>query len=1792
MSVQKVIPGLEEIMADAPAGGELAPPPPVQTTVNSSSIQRKSVAPIQPSRSQLLARMPTSRAELLAKQNKSIAKMKVPPKKITFAEWIAYRIDQYISTRRGQIATLSLLGGLLIIVGAIFLKAVQAAEAFPEMVWESWTFLADPGAHTGQTKDVSYEWQLAVSERRLNVFCLLLGWSDKSISLIRQICLANASENGGVIVVLAEIDKEELEAELESQMRHEELRGTRVIFRTGTPLLSVDLLKVSAHRARSIIIMANSAGDADKSDAAILPELRDIDNDPLLRLVGGNDVEILVSHDVIGRLVLMSARSPGLARVYSALLGFEGNEFYFKEWPECVGVAFSGLAERFPNAIPLGIKRKGGEVFICPGANMIVEEGDEILVLAEDDDTYKACPPAVVETGKVPVPSPKPLISERILMCGWRRDIRDMIQLLDAVVRPGTELHMICEEPVHLRNKSLLDSGLDISTLKHLTLIHHMGNTAIRRQLEKLPWSSFTSIMILSDQSRELDIMHSDSHSLASLLLIRDLQARSLRKTHGQSPDKVPDYCKCISEILDPRTQRTISTSATILKLSEFIQSNELVSCILAMISESRDVRVILDELLGPQGAYFEVEPSTRYCEPFEKVSFWQLAKRAMTRGDILCGFQLRGEESTILNPEGKELPRVWGNVDMVVVRNAKTTIATRRSSLTAVNAEDFERTTKSRQVKDQISRQRLLSAIIQDADLGGGSDIDRTSIVRALSTFAEEEEAGGSFATHPASFTFGQKRQTSVRGLIAAARMLADALESAENNRNICSDSCDVEETVSAFISVDASHRYTRTQVAIMTDATAEEFKAQGNELYKRGDYQRAIDKYTQAIDAAPTVVAYYGNRAAASFMLGKHKDVVTDCNRAIVFDPLYMKGYVRKAKAQLALGDNEAAMKTYQAGLVRDPNNATLLNEKRTLEMALDKLQRGKEHLAAAVNVLDGAMQVCTGSSQIKLLRGEALIGAERYDEAFAVLTQLMRTDSSSPELLFLRARCLYFQGEFPSAIKHLQQALRSDPDNSKCMKEIKRIRHLETSKEEANNAFKSGNMALAVEMYTECLKIDPQNKAFNSKIHCNRANALSRLDRHEEAIKDCDKAIYYDHGYAKAYLRKAACLKALGGLENLEQALRVYDQASKLVGDDAQRDIQNSIRQTKLDIKKAKRKDYYKILNVSQNATEAEIKKSYKRMALKFHPDRHAGKSDEQKAEAEAAFKDVGEAYAVLSDAQKRQRYDSGVDLEDLDSDFGGGGMGGGMGGVDPSQIFQVTATILAPVFSWHSTHQCNGDRHTAPHLITFLNTGTLVVMAAMNSDSQKRLRTNEAGDSADAAETHWINEYQGYSLPEDNSAIERIPISSVTPEQFFAKYICTRTPVVLTGFLQDEYFTAPTKWSTSDDRLVELAGDTKLTVERRGDVNEKFGKGIAVEMPFRELLQLIASGDEMHYLTTQEVAFEEDGRPEIMAPFMKKLQQDFPVRPKLMGHLIPQNINMWMGNNKHGSSTGLHHDHHDNLYILMRGKKRFRLYSPGDAGKMYVRGRIAHVHPNGLINYVGKETTPYGAEPAAEREALAAIEKNEAERELAEAEQAVEAGEPGAEARLEAAEQRLEKAMFGVLQAENSDGEGDEEYEDGAFHFEESEAEGDDESEVGELDELALDPEEEDQEADKKTAKRDVGETEIMYPVSFSQVDTFRLRGGEQARKELHTEFPKFSEAKAAFCDLEVGDMLFLPASWFHEVESYGSAQGNGHLALNYWYQPPDQLSPTHFSSPYSSPFWERDWEQRFASKQDA
>lgn len=136
--------------------------------------------------------------------------------------------------------------------------------------------------------------------------------------------------------------------------------------------------------------------------------------------------------------------------------------------------------------------------------------------------------------------------------------------------------------------------------------------------------------------------------------------------------------------------------------------------------------------------------------------------------------------------------------------------------------------------------------------------------------------------------------------------------------------------------------------------------------------------------------------------------------------------------------------------------------------------------------------------------------------------------------------------------------------------------------------------------------------------------------------------------------------------------------YEKVFKL---DKSKEHQQLLKEAKLELKKSKRKDYYKILGVAKTATDDEIKKAYRKRALMHHPGdfffcwkqknllkiilknikkrsfpKWNWRSEKRRGKK---FKEVGEAYAVLSDSKKRARYDNGQDLEEM----GSGGMSGG-------------------------------------------------------------------------------------------------------------------------------------------------------------------------------------------------------------------------------------------------------------------------------------------------------------------------------------------------------------------------------------------------------------------------------------------------------------------------------------------------------------------------------------------------
>ncbi len=97
---------------------------------------------------------------------------------------------------------------------------------------------------------------------------------------------------------------------------------------------------------------------------------------------------------------------------------------------------------------------------------------------------------------------------------------------------------------------------------------------------------------------------------------------------------------------------------------------------------------------------------------------------------------------------------------------------------------------------------------------------------------------------------------------------------------------------------------------------------------------------------------------------------------------------------------------------------------------------------------------------------------------------------------------------------------------------------------------------------------------------------------------------------------------------------------------------------------------KRDYYEVLGVDRQASAREVKSAYRKLAVKYHPDRNRGDQ-----EAEARFKEAAEAYAVLSDSDKRARYDR----------FGHQGLGGGVGGFDPA-VFGDFSDILGDFFGF--------------------------------------------------------------------------------------------------------------------------------------------------------------------------------------------------------------------------------------------------------------------------------------------------------------------------------------------------------------------------------------------------------------------------------------------------------------------------------------------------------------------------
>ncbi|KAJ3120975.1 DnaJ sub C member 7 [Nowakowskiella sp. JEL0407] len=468
---------------------------------------------------------------------------------------------------------------------------------------------------------------------------------------------------------------------------------------------------------------------------------------------------------------------------------------------------------------------------------------------------------------------------------------------------------------------------------------------------------------------------------------------------------------------------------------------------------------------------------------------------------------------------------------------------------------------------------------------------------------------------------------------------------------------------------------------------------------------------------------------------MLKKYTDALQDSKRAIELDEFFIKAYIRSSKCYLNLGrlvEAKAELQVAKSIVKKTPNlrdNLTVLekelNNVSKIEIFLKQcteaietrdFKAGLRHLDSAMIAVDStlASKLSGGSRRVlpvdfaqvpfkwKLLRVECLAGLKFLEDAGKLAHSMLMDDSRSPEALTMYARIQYMQGAaYPTVSRFLLKALEYDQEYATARTLLKSAKAVEAMRKEGNEAFEKGKWQEALDIYTKILENDTDNSMIRARILSNRANVRSKLNLYQQSVTDCNAALSLleelefppdsinadptpvtpsdmknsneSKLFLKLYLRRAECHMKL---ENYDDAVRDYSSAETI--NPADPAIQRALRSAQAAQKQAKRKDYYKILGVDRDASDNEIKKAYRKCALQHHPDKNALLPPEEKEASENKFKQIQEAYNVLSDPQKKRMFDSGMDIDGESASDGMGGMGGnpfGGGGIPMEELMRM-------------------------------------------------------------------------------------------------------------------------------------------------------------------------------------------------------------------------------------------------------------------------------------------------------------------------------------------------------------------------------------------------------------------------------------------------------------------------------------------------------------------------------------
>lgn len=595
-------------------------------------------------------------------------------KKVTLREKLQYGFDNLMS--KGTASLVAVLFGataLVILLVALALSLLDGSHPqLGENAWASLMHIIDAGTITGaDTEDVTFVVLMSLAtlcglfvtsiligiitsgfEEKLDALkkgnsrvietnhTVILGFDYNTFTVISELVEANENQKSGCIVILSPDEKETVE-ELVSQ-GVPDLKNTRIICRTGAITDGYMLEKCSLETARSIIINSDQdfltvkailtinnyfASLELENPPHIVATIRTQANYDAIQIIDQGNVELLLVEDTISRIIAQTCRQPGLSNVLVELFDYDGDELYFESFDTFAGKAFGDTLNAFEKAVVFGYQRKG-EVVLNPHPSALLEQGDKLILLVEDDGmakpgTYSWDSVAGLESNDAIADAP-----ENILIIGQNGMLDNIVTQLDEYFCKGS-----C---ITVADSSGFDALADIQTnLKHIEMNFRLCDINNHAVLEELTRDGVSHILLLSSDD-------CDTETADALTLLQLIHLRNIAQTCGRT-------YTITSEMQDVSNQKLAQATNT----NDLVVGSNIINLISTQISENRSLAVVFRELLQAEGSEIYIRKASNFVKLHTEMDFYQVTELLKARNQVAVGYKKQGEDGfeIVVNP-------------------------------------------------------------------------------------------------------------------------------------------------------------------------------------------------------------------------------------------------------------------------------------------------------------------------------------------------------------------------------------------------------------------------------------------------------------------------------------------------------------------------------------------------------------------------------------------------------------------------------------------------------------------------------------------------------------------------------------------------------------------------------------------------------------------------------------------------------------------------------------------------------------------------------------------------------------------------------------------------------------------------------------------------------------------------------------------------------------------------------------------------------------------------------------